>query len=55
MYWIGWDVLTAPAAVVAVVTNVVLVLALWSAGDEDDSGEEEDPLTRIRRRTAEDR
>jgi hypothetical protein len=38
-----------PSAVVAVVTNVALVLALWAAGDEDE--EEDEALTRIRRRT----
>ena len=54
VYWVGWERLTTPAAVVAVVANVVLVVALWSAGEEEDD-EEEDPLTRIRRRTADDR
>jgi hypothetical protein len=35
VFWVGLDWLTLPSTVVAVVTNVALVLALWSAGDED--------------------
>lgn len=35
VYGGGWEWLTVPTAVAAVLVNVVLVLSLWAAGDED--------------------
>ncbi len=37
VYVVGVDWLTVPTAVVAVLTNIVLVFTLWAAGDQDDS------------------
>ncbi|WP_148573370.1 hypothetical protein [Nocardioides caldifontis] len=53
VHWVGWEWLELPSAALAVGCNVVLVVALWSAGDEDEE-DDDDPLTRIRRRTAPD-
>ena len=42
---VGWEWLTIPTAILAVLTNVVLVFTLWAAGDEEgpDVSATEDP------------
>lgn len=39
LYGAGWERLEVPAAVLAVVANVALVLALWQAGGDADADE----------------
>ena len=50
VFVIGWDWLTIPAAVVAVLTNVVLVLTVWAAGDEPEELGGADTLAALRSR-----
>jgi hypothetical protein len=42
----GWGWLTIPSTVLVVLTNVVLVFTLWSAGDEDPPAVEEPEVDR---------
>jgi hypothetical protein len=41
VFVVGWEWLTIPTAVVAVLTNIVMVFTVWAAGDDDEQDEPE--------------
>jgi len=54
VYLVGWDWLTIPTAVAAVLTNIVLVFLLWAAGEEpeEDAAASRVAALRERRQTS---
>lgn len=50
VYVVGWEWLTIPTAVAAVLTNITLVLSVWAAGDEPEDTDAEERLAALRAR-----